>query len=89
VSRRIDRHGRVTDSAIILFKTAIRLEHEGLPTDSEQYVQLSMELHKEVGRRPLDVNVLNVQIGSLPDRPMDRSFKRAVSLRRELVLANH
>jgi hypothetical protein len=37
MSRRVDRHGRVTQEAIVLFKLALRLESEGLSKDSEEY----------------------------------------------------
>jgi hypothetical protein len=93
MSRRVDRHGRVTDRAITLFKLAVRLEHEGLSTDSEEYAQVSEELHKELGLRPYDVNVLDVTIDALPAPSLDtlrrNSVMRAVGLRRQLVLANH
>jgi hypothetical protein len=90
---RVDRHGRVTPEAVDLFRIAMCLQHEGLPTDSEEYRHVSLALHKALGLRAFDVNVLNVQISDLPDPsldPIDRnSVMRAVSLRRELVLANH
>jgi hypothetical protein len=81
----------VTPEAIDLFKIAIRLQHEGLPTDSEEYHHVSLALHKALGLKAFDTNVLDVKIDSLPNPSLDRrarnSVMRAVGLRRELVLA--
>jgi hypothetical protein len=88
---RVDRHGRVTEEAIDLFRQAIRLEHEGLSRDSEQFAHVSSALHKSLGLRAYDVSVLDVTIDALPLPGLDpkarNSVMRAVSLRRELVLA--
>jgi hypothetical protein len=61
-----------------------------MSTDSKEYNQVGVALHRELGLRVWDENVLDVNIDDLPSPSLDpmrrNSFMRAVELRRQLIL---
>jgi hypothetical protein len=82
---------RITTRAIDLFQYAMELEENGAAVGSAEHNRISVELHRELGRRVWDVNVLNVHVGdSPPDEPVPmklESWATAVELRRQLEQA--
>ena len=81
----------LTDRSVALFKDIIRLEAAGMDPDSRQRLDLSMELHRELGLQPWDFFVDEVPIDGIADpswEPRKRaSYTKAVTIRRHLALA--
>jgi hypothetical protein len=83
----------LTQTAIDLYKLAMKMEREGVAFDDEKYNEVSLALHRELHLKPWDPFVLDVQLDSVPDprlEPMRRkSFQRSIDIRRALALAVH
>jgi hypothetical protein len=77
---------RITQRAVDLFKCAVDMEENLIPHGSPEYMNVALELHRELGLKPWDEFVVNVCVDDeLPSDPIRKArCKQAVELRRQL-----
>jgi hypothetical protein len=66
------------------------MEALGVPSDSAECIEVSVALHRELGLRPWDSNVLEIDEDERPGPGLNpiqiRSFELTTALRRQLLL---
>jgi hypothetical protein len=81
----------VTDRAVELFKRALKLETDKVDRDYREWLNISVELHREFGLKLWDTNILDVQIDHDPpeaflrDEAKLQSWRQAKKLRMRLI----
>jgi hypothetical protein len=80
---------RVNQTAVDLFKLARRMLGQGFTTDSREFIEVSIGLHRALGLRPWQIDVLDFDLYTVTPEsfPPHAGYDLVAELHRRLVEA--
>jgi hypothetical protein len=79
---------RVTQTAVDLFRLGKKMLAEGFASDSREFYEVSLGLHRALGLRPWQLDIFDFEIFNMtPPSPPDADWQLVHELHRRLVAA--